>query len=131
MWTRSEVFTHFTSGLERRKHVALPQLSRVREYLVEFERSEELYLVTGVQVLSSPHIKIAFGRFFVIWTRSEVFTHLTSGLEKVASDFGKIVTTCTDPVRIKIPVEHNKTAFGRLCIFFRLEVEVLSLTILK
>jgi len=58
------VFTHFTSGLERRKHVALPQLSRVREYLVDSERSERIYLVTGVQVLSSPQIKTTLGWFF-------------------------------------------------------------------
>ena len=54
MWTRSKQTALLTSGLERRKHVALPQLSRGREYLVELERSEQLYLVTRVQVLSSP-----------------------------------------------------------------------------
>ena len=54
MWTRSKSLEALTPGLERRKHVALPQLSRVREYLVELERSEQLYLVTCVQVLSSP-----------------------------------------------------------------------------
>jgi len=60
-WSRGKMFTHFTPGLERRKHVALPQLSWVRKYLVELEQSEQLYLVTWVQVLT--YLPIINGMF--------------------------------------------------------------------
>jgi len=67
-----------------------------------------------IPVESTKH-KTAFGRFCV-WTRRKQTALLSSGLEEVASYFEKIATTCTDPVRIKIPVESTKAESGYLIL---------------
>jgi hypothetical protein len=64
MWTRSKQTALLTSGLERRKPVALPQLSRGREHLVDYERSDLIYLVIRDQV-RSPHSKAHHAPAFV------------------------------------------------------------------